>query len=201
MALVALDPGHGISTPGKRSPEKFGQPQVREYACNRDIAKYLSAALTRCGIGTMLTVTDNSDPALSTRASRAKNAGCKLLLSIHANAGGGTGVEAFHMEDCDKCARLARLTKDEIVADTGQRDRGLKTKITIYKNGKPKLVDSGILKYSHARGMAATLIEVAFMDNTHDIALLRSDSFKRDVAEAICKGVCKYIGIPYVKAE
>lgn len=197
MALVALDPGHGKLTKGKRSPSSMGSPQVREYLFNRQLAKETLKALERCGIDTILTVADDSDPSLTARARYAKNRGCKLFISLHANAGGGTGMEAFHMEGCDKCYRLARLVLTECTTATKSRSRGLKTKITVYTNGVARLVDSGVLAKAHAAGMAATLFEAAFMDHPKDILRLRDPAFRITVAEAICKAVCKYLGVEY----
>ena len=90
MMKVLIDPGHGIDTPGKRSPDgKF-----REYLWNRQVADLLLDRLTAMGIDASLVVTETNDISLSTRVQRVNRvctqlgASDVLLVSIHANAAG-----------------------------------------------------------------------------------------------------------------
>ena len=90
---VLIDPGHGIDTPGKRSPDgKF-----REYLWNRQVADLLGARLVAMGIDASPVVTETNDIPLSTRVQRVNRICSKsgasnvLLVSIHANAAGNGG--------------------------------------------------------------------------------------------------------------
>ncbi|MHB0934913.1 MAG: N-acetylmuramoyl-L-alanine amidase [Armatimonadota bacterium] len=194
MPLIALDPGHGKSTKGKRSPASLGQPILREYEFNRTMAHLVAEGFLRCGITYMRTVEDDSDPALSTRARRAKEAGCKLLISLHANAGGGTGIETYYDDDSVKGQRLARLVQQSAVAETGMRDRGIFDKVW----WKGRRVDSGVLDACADLGIAACLIEGGYMDYAPDLAKLREATYRRRLAVGIVKGVCLYLGVRYV---
>ena len=54
MIKILIDPGHGINTPGKRSPDG----RFREYAYNRLIAKAIVQHLRYRGFDAQLLVTE-----------------------------------------------------------------------------------------------------------------------------------------------
>ena len=103
--LWLLDPGHGgiingiYQTSGKRSPTwKDGliKSVLYEGEFNRDIVKRLAAMLKWAGIEHRILVPEEHDISLSERVSRAKAWNSNAVyLSIHANAGGGRGYEAY----------------------------------------------------------------------------------------------------------
>ena len=66
---IILDNGHGVDTPGKRSPDR----KLHEYAWNRLIAGRIVAALTDLGHDAQLLVPEQEDISLSepSTASRA----------------------------------------------------------------------------------------------------------------------------------
>ena len=90
---IFIDNGHGIETPGKRSPDgKF-----LEYQYNRIIASRITANLLDCGYDVSLLVPEVSDIPLAERCQRV-NVVCDevgisnvILLSIHVNAIGSDG--------------------------------------------------------------------------------------------------------------
>ena len=99
--IVCLDPGHAISTPGKRSPYSACKVEPAldfyEYKFNREIVDMLAKKLSEQGIEVFITTDKNRDGdidvSLTTRATRAWNAikasGKKgIFISVHANANG-----------------------------------------------------------------------------------------------------------------
>ncbi len=99
--IVCLDPGHAVSTPGKRSPYSVCKvdPSLDfyEYKFNREIVDMLAKKLSDQGIEVFITTDKNRDGdidvSLTTRATRAWNkikaSGKKgIFISIHANANG-----------------------------------------------------------------------------------------------------------------
>ena len=99
--IVCLDPGHAVSTPGKRSPYSAYKVEPAldfyEYKFNREIVNMLAKKLSEQGIEVFITTDKNRDGdidvSLTTRATRAWNAikasGKKaIFVSIHANANG-----------------------------------------------------------------------------------------------------------------
>lgn len=99
IMLIILDNGHGVNTPGKRSPVWDDNTQLLEYEFNRDIVKRIKNKLDQLNIPSVILVPELEDISLVERCRRVNNIyfdykDC-LLLSIHANAGGGTGWEAY----------------------------------------------------------------------------------------------------------
>ena len=99
--IVCLDPGHAVSTPGKRSPYSACKVEPAldfyEYKFNREIVDMLAKKLSEQGIEVFITTDKNRDGdidvSLTTRATRAWNkikaSGKKgIFISIHANANG-----------------------------------------------------------------------------------------------------------------
>lgn len=86
--IVILDPGHGIETPGKRSPDS----SLLEYKWNREIADRVSKELDKLGIKNLKTCIDEKDVPLKSRVDFINKIykDCKgqcVLVSIHVNAG------------------------------------------------------------------------------------------------------------------
>ena len=99
--IVCLDPGHAVSTPGKRSPYSACKVEPAldfyEYKFNREIVDMLAKKLSEQGIEVFITTDKNRDGdidvSLTTRATRAWNkikaSGKKgIFVSVHANANG-----------------------------------------------------------------------------------------------------------------
>lgn len=103
--------------------------------------------------------------------------GADIFVSIHCNAASttarGTEVECYGAGEGEK---LAQCIQSQIVDSLGTVDRGVKY--------MPKLL---VLKYTD---MPAVLVEMAFIDNDEDAALLagKTDEFAR----AIARGVTDY---------
>ena len=87
---ILIDNGHGIDTPGKRSPDGA----LREYAWNRLIASRIVDRLLSLGLDAELLVPEEKDIPLPERCRRV-NTWCRrlgkdnvIVISIHANAAG-----------------------------------------------------------------------------------------------------------------
>lgn len=96
--IVILDNGHGRETAGKRSPVWSDGKQLFEWEFNRDIVQRISLQLNSLQIPYRVLVPEDSEPGLTVRANRAnaiyEEDKDSFVVSIHANAGGGTGWEA-----------------------------------------------------------------------------------------------------------
>ena len=96
--IVILDNGHGEETAGKRSPVWGDGSQLFEWEFNRDIVRRIAAKLDDLAIGYEILTPETNDVSLAERCRRAneiyRNYNEKaFLVSVHANAGGGTGWE------------------------------------------------------------------------------------------------------------
>lgn len=98
--IVLLDNGHGKETAGKRSPVWSDGSQLFEYEFNRDIVRRIVEQLEAENIPYRVLVPEETDIALSERVKRANDIAKEYnnkvyVLSVHANAGGGTGWEVY----------------------------------------------------------------------------------------------------------
>ena len=87
---ILIDNGHGIDTPGKRSPDG----SFREYKYTREISKEVVKRLIELGYDASLLVPEIEDISLKERVARVNNI-CNeigtsnvILISIHNNAAG-----------------------------------------------------------------------------------------------------------------
>ncbi len=188
---IAVDNGHGLNTPGKRTPPMPDGRVIREWEFNYPTAQKLGKVLKRCGLDVVFVSNTEKDTELSLRVQRANNAKADLFVSIHYNAFKGEwgthgGVETFHYPGSSKGKRLAELVQKELVKATCLRNRGVK-----YKNFY-------VLRRTL---MPAVLCECGFMDNLEEARLMLDENYQQKVAEAIGKGVCNYLGVNYVPAE
>jgi len=96
---VILDPGHGIETPGKRSPVWPDGSQLFEWEFTRDVVRRIEKKLTLKDITSSIIVPEARDISLRTRVARInalyKEHPDSFLISVHGNAGKGYGWEAF----------------------------------------------------------------------------------------------------------
>ena len=120
--LWLLDPGHGgiingiYQTSGKRSPiwqDGPIQSVLYEGEFTRDIVKRLAVMLEWAGIEHKILVPEEHDISLSERVRRANLwNGHSVYLSIHANAGGGHGYEAYTSPGQTKSDEIATVILD-----------------------------------------------------------------------------------------
>ena len=193
---ILIDNGHGVDTPGKRSPDG----KLREYAWNRLIASRIVAALTDLGHDAQLLVPEQKDISLSERCRRV-NAICQalgtrnvILISIHANAAGrgdrwydATGWCAYTTRGDTRTDALATSLYEAAKFHLpGQRLR------TDYTDGDPDMeADFYILRHTTA---PAVLTENFFMDSHPDCAFLLSEEGQQSLVDLHVDGICAYLG-------
>ena len=65
--------------------------------------------------------------SLNRRAEIANRNGADLFVSIHCNAGGGTGIETYYCTGSDTGKTLASFVQKNVVNEIGLRNRGVKS--------------------------------------------------------------------------
>lgn len=115
--LVILDNGHGIDTPGKRSPAWSNGTQLFEWRFNRNIVDYIVELLDIANISYCKLVEEDKDISLQDRVNRANSIYSKTndiydvyLVSVHGNAAENTsanGVEVWTSKGQTKSDRIA----------------------------------------------------------------------------------------------
>lgn len=179
---ILIDNGHGKETPGKRSPVWPDGSQLYEYEFNRDIARRVYAVLTARGVDCELIVSEICDISLAERVRRVNKiarvvgpSNC-LLVSIHANAGGGTGWEAWTSIGQTEADNYATIFYEE--AARAFPEKRMRKDMT---DGDPdKEENFYILKHTSC---PTVLTENFFMDTKDDCKLIFSGSGRQRVAD------------------
>jgi N-acetylmuramoyl-L-alanine amidase len=192
---VGIDNGHGQETIGKRSPVTLGAPVVHEWVSNRQFAHAVMAELVLRGVEAELLVPEDKDIPLIERVARAKAAGCQMIVSIHSNAGKGTGIESFILEGDAEGKKLAILLNKHVSQQTNlsTRTRGVATQV-MYKG---TAVDPLLCKLSVQQGISAVITKIGFYDNVHDLKVLRDPVLRKKAVTGIVKAICEYTKVKY----
>lgn len=175
---IAIDAGHGGAEFGA-----IGCCGDKEKDINLAISKLLQEELKHRGAKIIMTRTGDCDVALSDRVKIAKDNNAAILISVHANAlpdgqdpavTRGTSVYYYHNQ--------AKALAENILAEM--------TKQLGTKNDK---VRQGSLALVRPTASVSVLIEVAYIINPDDYALLLDKNFQQNCAKAIADGVEKYL--------
>lgn len=168
--IILLDNGHGLETPGKRSPDGH----FREYAYNRYLAFRIREQLTALGLDARLLVPERED------------------ISIHVNAAGNgqqwmdaRGWNCFTTAGQTKADALAtylyEAAKMHLPGHQIRKD---------YTDGDPDIEKNFyILRHTSC---PAVLTENLFMDNRDDVALLESAEGSQAIVDLHVEGICRH---------
>ncbi len=175
---IAVDAGHGGEDYGA-----IGPTGVKEKDINLSIAKKLQAELETLGAEVVMTRTDDTDIALKARPYIAQKEDALILLSIHANALSdganpyekhGTSTYYYNAQ----AVNLAKTLRDTLTKNLGTRDDGVcRYSLVLTRPTMPLSV----------------LIEVAYMINPQEYAMLIDENFQQKAANAIAKALETYL--------
>ena len=192
---ILLDTGHGIDTPGKRSPDGL----FREFAYNRYIASQIHQRLKGNGLDSQLLVPEMEDISLAERCRRT-NQICRqlgsdqvLLISIHVNAA-GNGSEWMNARGWSCYTAKGQTAADELASSLylaatihlpGHRLR------VDYTDGDPDIEENFfIIRHTSC---PAVLTENLFMDNREDVAFLESEEGAAAIVSLHIDGILQYL--------
>ena len=204
--VILIDNGHGVDTPGKRSPDGL----FREYRYAREIAAGVADVLQTLGETVFLLVKETEDVPLAERAARV-NAYCRqygtenvILVSIHVNAGPGSGWSAAR----GWCVYTSRgQTKSDTIAtfvynaaEVELRHAGYfdtfgpgkqKPLRKDYTDGDPDIEEDFYILRKTA--CPALLTENLFQNNREDVAFLTSDKGRGAIITLHVDGILNYL--------
>lgn len=197
MCKIILDAGHGINTPGKRSPDG----RFREYKFNRIIVNAVAEQLRLRGYNVEILTPEETDVPLQERVDRANRMSCQIgqpiqsviIVSIHANAAGNgsqwmkaRGWCAYTCKGHTLSDELANcLYKAARKYLPGQRIR------TDYTDGDPDFeAQFFLLRNTYA---AAVLTENLFYDNPDDLAFLESIEGQKAIVALHVEGITEFL--------
>jgi N-acetylmuramoyl-L-alanine amidase len=186
VPTICIDPGHN----------KFGIDAgaegngLREQDLTLDISLHLKFLLENNSFAVVLT--RESDfvkgphqtvkQSLQARCNIANKAGADLFLSIHVNAGGGTGAEVYALPG-GQAEKLAGILLYYLIQQANWANRGVKTNRNFFVLVKTN--------------MPAVLTENGFIDNPSDAAKLSDPGFRKSLARALAKGICDFCRVEY----
>ena len=192
---ILIDPGHGLNTPGKRSPDG----EFREAVYTREIAGRIVADLKDRGYDAELLVPESEDISLKDRVSRI-NVHCEtlgksnvVLVSIHVNAArngskwlNATGWSVYTCKGQTASDKLAGcLCQAAIKNFPGRRIR------TDMSDGDMDWEEGFyILRKSLC---VAVLTENFFMDSRDDLEYLQSKIGKQAIIDTHVEGIIEYL--------
>lgn len=181
-----LDNGHGgmvqgkYVTAGKRSPVWADGRQLFEGVFNRKVVNRIAELCRNKGISHTILVPEQQDISLVTRVRRANLIASKekaILISVHANAGGGTGWEVFTTPGLTKSDPIAT-----ILFNSARKFLPTFKMRTDFSDGDP---DKESLFYIIAKtSCPAVLTENLFMDTLNpDCEFIMSDAGVEAIAQ------------------
>ena len=173
---VFLNPGHAPN--GNPDPGACGYG-LRECDVAKNVADLVVGYLTAAGVEVVGSLQSDS---LHEVVSASNCADADVFISIHCNAcnGSANGTEVWHYYGSGEGEKLADCIQNQIVDALGTVDRGV-------KGAKPGVNGLYVLSNTDA---VAVLVELAFIDNESDAALLRER--QDEFARAIARGVTDY---------
>lgn len=173
MFKIVIDPGHGGIDPGA-SGYGLKEKDITLKLAQEIMRHFLSYDDTEI----VLTRASNVLVTLDQRCLIANQAQADMFLSIHVNAGHGTGFESYiHPGATIQTREYQAKIHAAVMAylrGEGLRDRGMKE------------ANFQVLRETK---MPAVLLENLFIDNEKDTGLLKSEQFLNNLAGSIAQGV------------
>ena len=180
MVKIFIDPGHGGTDSGA-----VGNG-LKEKDLTLKISKKIKEKLANYE-NVQIKLSRESDQTLSLpqRTNMANAWGANYLISVHINAGGGTGFESYTYNKSyagkQETNRKRSILHAEIMRQlSGVRDRGMK--------------EANLHMVRESR-MESVLTENLFIDNVNDATLLKQDNFLDKIAQGHVNGLVIIFGL------
>lgn len=197
---IILDFGHGgidpsgkyTTAPGKMFKHSNGEIAY-EGVLNRQIGGHVYTCLkNHLEYNVVCTVKEDDyrdlDLSYRVRVANSFKADETLFISIHCNAGGGTGFEIFTSVGTTKSDKLAEEIANAV--ELTYNKVGLNLRYDFSDGDKDKESDFYVLKKTNC---PAVLLECGFFDNKKDFDLLKDSKFQSELASFIYTGILNYI--------
>ncbi|MBA4538814.1 N-acetylmuramoyl-L-alanine amidase [Bacillus aquiflavi] len=177
MVKIFIDPGHGGNDPGavgnglqEKNLTLQISTKIRDILVNEYNNVYVN--MSRTGDQTL---------SLKQRTDAANAWGADFLLSVHINAGGGTGYEDYVYPNVGApTTTYQRAIHEEVLKQVDFRDRGMKQ------------ANFHMLRESR---MPAVLTENGFIDNATDASKLKDSTFISRIARGHALGIARAFGL------
>ena len=193
---ILLDAGHGVNTPGKRSPKFDDGSVLTEGVNNREIVRQLIVAMKAEDISCVDLVASDSDVSLKTRVYRANKQHlikpC-VYISIHSDANGdgktwdaASGLSVYTSKGQTKSDEFAELVIDELQENFGC---SVKWRTDNTDKDKDKEENFYVLKNTSC---PAILCELGFHTNKEEATKMLTADWKNKVVLSIIYAIKKF---------
>jgi len=172
---VVIDAGHGGKDPGASSVLGFYEKGI-----NLSVALEVARLLEQRGLRVKMTRTDDYFVELEDRAAVANDLDADLFVSIHADSfpeSSRRGYTIYIARSASSSSRQAANAIARSMSGTGLNSFGVQT--------------AGYHVLTDTRG-PAVLVELGYLSNRSEAALLRSSSFQDRLAQAVADGISDY---------
>lgn len=176
MVKVFIDPGHGGNDPGA-----IGHG-LEEKQITLVIGKHLRDYLVKNYQDVSVRMSRNTDEtvSLSKRTNNANQWGADLYISIHVNAGEGSGFESFifnrQFKNKARTEQIRTAIHDTLTSEISWTDRGKKE------------ANFHVLRET---SMPAVLTESGFIDHRTDASNMRSSNWLESIATSHARGIAR----------
>jgi N-acetylmuramoyl-L-alanine amidase len=217
VARIVIDPGHGGHDPGAKVKGLTEAELTLDIALR--LEKLLVAK--QPGVEVVLTRRADAYVQLEERTAMANRVGADLFLSIHANASDAAaarGIETYFLnfaanpeaeavaarENADSSKTMRNLPDIVKAIATNNkidesRDFAAMVQASMYEKLRPVNKDLRNLGVKQApfmvligATMPSVLAEISFMTNRQEGALLKTEKYRQQIAEALYQGVMRY---------
>lgn len=202
--VIGVNPGHQSRSNKEMEPNAPGSEEMKkkagvgaqgvesrtpEYVINLSVGLKLRDLLTAKGATVVMTREDNDvDISNAERAQLLNNAKVDLAVQLHCDGAEDPERNGSSMlipvNDCTQAINPESKVAGQIIHEaflkaTGLKDRGLRKR-------------SDMTSFNHST-VPTILLEMAFLSNPDNDALLNQEDFQNKCAEGICEGIVKYI--------
>lgn len=179
-ARIVLDAGHGGTEKGAMVGD------LPEKIINLSVTNQVGALLSAMGYEVLYTRQDDETVSLQDRAAFANDHNADLFVCIHSNSFPSnpeiSGVETYYLPSQSNPNSpgklLASHIQTSVVAATGAADRSIRPG------------NYYVLKHT---AMPAVLVEMGYMTNEQELALLLDVDYQARLAGGIAAGIVKYL--------
>ena len=172
-ATIVIDPGHGGTDPGAEG-STFYEKEV-----TLQTAEVVAEKLRDAGANVILTRVGDEDVSLEERTYISSNYNADLFISLHydSTAEGvyGTGITTYYYSD--QTLPLAKLMNNKLAETLPLENNGSRfgDYMVLRENSQPSL-----------------LLELGYINNTNDVNIFNSDSYRFLVADSVYEALIEY---------
>lgn len=185
--VIVIDVGHGGSDPGKVSTDGIKEKDVnlqialylKDYLIAQDYTVYLTRE-TDCGLYDD-NVKNKKSSDLNNRIQFFKEKNAYCVVSIHQNSYPDTlqhGAQTFYYEGSSEGKAFAETVQNFLLKLDDTNTRQVKSSSSYY-----------LLKHSP---VPSIIVECGFLSNPEETAKLTDSNYQKQLAYAICLGICSY---------